>query len=275
MKKCKQGFTLIELLVVISIIAVLMSIMMPALGRAREQAKRVMCGNNVKQFGLANQMYATEFDGWYIPILNDINKLWCINPKMLDYMGINPNEVGIDNSTGINVISLSKDFKCPSDKRKEGQGIYKTTTQQIDMSYGYNMMSLDVNCPKSGGGWHYGQHNGHRASKISNPSQKLAFADGTDYGLWDVSADYVRFWDGAKFKDWCGPTPDGSTWVWNKTSYRHDEGANIAFFDGHFEYRKKEAIYIKTTPSNVTAEREANEALWIPIPGKRIGTCVN
>ena len=91
MKKCKQGFTLIELLVVISIIAVLMSVMMPALGKAREQAKKTMCANNVKQFGLANQLYATEFDGWYIPILNDKNTLWCINPKMLGYMGIDEN----------------------------------------------------------------------------------------------------------------------------------------------------------------------------------------
>ena len=53
----KKGFTLIELLVVISIIAVLMAIMMPALRTAREQASRVSCSSNLKQMGIATGMY--------------------------------------------------------------------------------------------------------------------------------------------------------------------------------------------------------------------------
>ncbi len=61
--KRKHGFTLIELLVVISIIAVLMAIMMPALGRAKKQAASVVCTTNVKQWGLVWMMYAQDYNG--------------------------------------------------------------------------------------------------------------------------------------------------------------------------------------------------------------------
>ncbi len=58
-----QGFTLIELLVVISIIAVLMAVMMPALGKAREQAKHTICKNNIKQIGTATGLYSNDCKG--------------------------------------------------------------------------------------------------------------------------------------------------------------------------------------------------------------------
>lgn len=56
----KVGFTLIELLVVIAVIAVLMAILLPALGRARESAKRVVCSGQVKQVGIAVLAYASD-----------------------------------------------------------------------------------------------------------------------------------------------------------------------------------------------------------------------
>ena len=67
-----KGFTLIELLVVISIIALLLSILMPALQKAKEVAKFTLCMNNLKQIGLGSNMYAMDYN--YLP--HDGNMMW-------------------------------------------------------------------------------------------------------------------------------------------------------------------------------------------------------
>jgi prepilin-type processing-associated H-X9-DG protein/prepilin-type N-terminal cleavage/methylation domain-containing protein len=68
MKKC---FSLIELLIVISIIAILASLLLPALNKARDSAKSISCKSNFKQIGTSFLLYAGDFNGYMIPVAND------------------------------------------------------------------------------------------------------------------------------------------------------------------------------------------------------------
>ena len=86
-----RGFTLIELLVVVAIIALLISILLPSLTKARQMARMVRCQANAKQFGTAHHMYANEADDWFVPHRTRGNVwgyLWFQNTKWRQMMGI-------------------------------------------------------------------------------------------------------------------------------------------------------------------------------------------
>lgn len=117
----KRGFTLIELLVVISIIALLMGILMPALSRARKQAKILVCKSRLKQLGMGIFTYASSNDGKLLPTEYEDTGGWQIlHPEIMFRTQVSDRSVltgvmlGALGTSGI--IKDPRCFLCPNDQ---------------------------------------------------------------------------------------------------------------------------------------------------------------
>jgi prepilin-type N-terminal cleavage/methylation domain-containing protein len=142
----RLAFTLIELLVVISIISLLMAVLLPSLGKAREQARRAACMANLRSIGQGIFLYAHDHDGRLVP--GDTRVSWyvwgtvaeyprgCRMPPVLESREVN---LGHLLATGILPMPTSNDhvFFCPSSKRPNGNRCYEDFAQGwgVDGSY--------------------------------------------------------------------------------------------------------------------------------------------
>jgi prepilin-type N-terminal cleavage/methylation domain-containing protein/prepilin-type processing-associated H-X9-DG protein len=282
MKK-QKAFTLIELLVVIAIIALLLAILIPSLNKARELANRIVCGSRIKIFLKASITYASSQGGYYVPAgyspyydptkpnggdppNQSVN--WVANATYRKYIDID--SYRLDQATisifKAGAMAFPRELLCPSDKISidpDNISQYKVLT-----SYAYNIADWTEN--SSLGGWTpmwRGRIIGHRLDNIKKPAEKLYFIDGIDWWTDYTAANYTEGWDvlGQAKSDCYRNEPSGCNpagTIYAPVFYRHNEGANVGFYDGHVEYLKKQDIFIDSDVDAV-GWRRLHELLWI------------
>ncbi len=213
MLKQQKTFTLIELLVVIAIIAILASMLLPALGRAREKAKGIKCAGNLKQIGNYFQFYINDYAGWIMPQETG-------SPQKRQVVGYSV-EDGWTNTVLQGYCDSVEVIVCPSqiDRRPLQRRYYGYATNSLQLADGGCLMTTNPDNPSYPWG---------KISKVSKPSATIAFMDGYHKvrNKWDLVLD---------------AEPDHVGRIYN----RHNEYANTLFVDGHVSQLKgAEAINI-------------------------------
>lgn len=212
----KKAFTLIELLVVIAIIAILMAILMPALGRAREQGKRAVCENNHKQLMLAWHLYADDNNDKIVcgdagEYTQPSGERYWVQRDYLATLTRQQKEQAIRDGALWPYTKNLRVYHCP------------TGTQARNEVRMYTIFDA-MNCRSwIGTAGMEGTVLIKRRSTIKRSYERAVFMD--DGG---ASPAHMGGWTGyAQLAQWWDPPP-----------IRHGMGTTISFVDHHVEYRK-------------------------------------
>ena len=261
LQRCNpSAFTLVELLVVIGIIALLISILLPSLAKARESANGVKCLASLRQMANMNNLYLQDNKGWYLPrtygytvptpslanpnpIING-NYLPGVTPvpqRYWDHMHAWRQYLGMKdygNDTSANTQYAPKSFLCPNAVLAFDRSNANAFGERlIYLTYGYNaMLGNNSTDPHLFFG-------GYKAGRIRESAAKIMFADATDRQIQPCQSHYYL-----KEKERNASTGGHGQAI----AYRHNNAVNIVFWDGHAERRSQESIMIDN-PSNTTS----------------------
>jgi prepilin-type processing-associated H-X9-DG protein/prepilin-type N-terminal cleavage/methylation domain-containing protein len=230
----KKHFTLIELLVVIAIIAILASMLLPALSKAKEKAKAISCTNNMKQCGLAAAMYCSDYDDAMIIRMGNDGRAYDALPMTLAYgnpVTQLPFGYIAPYTTGPTIVCPGATAKAPSsndtDALKTFIGTYavgyaNTTANSLDFGIDYyrdhgSSPGAIVNYPEMN--WSGQRNYMYHVKKILRPSDITLFAES--------SRDGAPHW-------YYGIINSGGS----KLTFRHGGQMNIIWVDGHVEPKK-------------------------------------
>jgi len=254
-RSCKRhGFTLIELLVVVAIIALLISILLPSLSKARAAARVVKCQAILKQVATAHHMYAGENSDWFVPVYSRnggaFAKQWIRWRQMI---GLNADANG----------RLPDGLVCPD--------VPPDLIGQRRMNYGDNSTrsstNIQVPITETLAKYHMGDFSptgsatGQSAqvrinrARVKNASLKFHTIDASDGHAAHGGANWQLYWD--LFPE-MNPGLGGGTW--GQVSFRHNESANVSFLDGHGELRSKNDIRVHNANGSYNSGKTAD--LW-------------
>jgi len=261
----KRAFTLIELLVVISVIAVLMSILMPALKAARELARSSNCLANQRSLVLAYTMYADSNDDrlvrGHVNQSNLDRRMWVLPPIDVSGAYISGTPLLADRIRGIErgalypYIREQKMYHCPGDNRYQSAG-----DERQAMYRSYVIPDVLSAAPKGFHSWTEARHKHFpkKLSEIRHTSLKYVFVESEfqnpgfnyDHGGWS-------------FAPWID-----NRWIDELATF-HSKSATFGFADGHAERHKWAhsetwKIFIEDLPiATLQPPREVNrDWLW-------------